>query len=122
MRIENEQQNEARMEIHFPHLTNGIAPVRPTRRQRAKTFRKLAISSAIALAAVVGVIGASSANAMVLYQDDAQEIIANGNVLNVDDRITVISYVVIHKGRLHHCHSMKSVKDDGLRITCRFNK
>ena len=29
------------MEVHFPHLTNSIARVTPTRRQRAKVLRKV---------------------------------------------------------------------------------
>ena len=50
MRIENEQQNEARMEIHFPHLTNGIA--QPKRIRKAKGRTKL-VAIAIATVACV---------------------------------------------------------------------
>ena len=110
------------MEVHFPHLTNGIVRVTPTRRPRARTFRKLAISSAIALAAVVGVIGVSSANAKVLYQDDAEAVIVNGNILSVTEDGTVVSYIVIHKSRLHYCSSMKSASlASELNISCRRN-
>ena len=37
MRIENEQQNEVRMEIHFPHLTNGIVQTKRIRKARGRT-------------------------------------------------------------------------------------
>ena len=47
------------MEVHFPHLTNGIVRVTPTRRQRAKTLRRMAISTIVALLTVVGIVSVS---------------------------------------------------------------
>ena len=120
MRIENEQQNEARMEIHFPHLTNGIAPVRPTRRHRARTFRKLAISSAIALAAVVGVIGASSANAGYVGGVDAEIVLVNGKILHIEQKNQSRSYTVIHNNKLFHCFSDRDYGKDNLIMECMY--
>lgn len=37
MRIKNRETKEANMELHFPHLTNGIAQPRRIRKARGRT-------------------------------------------------------------------------------------
>jgi len=37
MRIDNKQTDEAKMELHFPHLTNGIAQPKRIRKARGRT-------------------------------------------------------------------------------------
>lgn len=76
MRIENEQQNEARMEIHFPHLTNGIAPARPTRRQRARSLRKLLLTAGVCgtLALSVSFAFASTMNQEMIAQQEKLQV------------------------------------------------
>ena len=86
------------------------------------TFRKTVISSAIALAAVVGVIGASSANAEILRGADAEYIIVNGKILHIDQKVQIRSYTIIHKYKLFHCVSDKDYKGNGLLMSCRYNQ
>ena len=64
------------MEVHFPHLTNGIVKVMPTRRQRAKTLRKMAISTIVALLTVVGIVSVSSASTSEKKEDFWTDVLA----------------------------------------------
>ena len=108
------------MEVHFPHLTNGIVRVTPTRRQRARTFRKLAISSAITLAAVVGVIGASSANAGYVSDVDAEIIMVNGKILHIEQKNQERTYTIIYNNKLFHCFSDRQYGANNLIMGCMY--
>ena len=106
------------MEVHFPHLTNGIAQATATRSRRTRTLRKFAISSAIALAAVVGVIGASSANAGYVSGVDAEIIIVNGEILYIEQKNQERSYTIIHNNKLFHCYSDRQYGTNNLFMSC----
>ena len=45
--MNNKDKKARNMEVHFPHLTNGIAKATPTRRQRAKSLRKMLVTAGV---------------------------------------------------------------------------
>ena len=60
------------MEVHFPHITNGIAKAMPTRRQRARSIRKMLLTAGVCgtLALSVNFAFASTMNQEMIAEEE----------------------------------------------------
>jgi len=106
------------MEVHFPHLTTGI--VQPKRIRKARGRTRI-IALAIALAALVGVIGASSAKADIIQGLDASYIIDKGEVLYVEreqQRYLKFVYAISYFGNIFHCVSISNSTTAKVEVEC----
>lgn len=64
------------MELHFPHLTNGLVTTTPTRRQHAKTLRKMLLTAGVfgTLALSVSYAFASTMNQEMIAQQEKLQV------------------------------------------------
>ena len=76
LRIHKKENGARNMEIHFPHLTNGIAKATPTRRQRAGTLRKVLLTAGVCgtLALSVSFAFASTMNQEMIAQQEKLQV------------------------------------------------
>ncbi len=76
IRTKNKATKEVRMELHFPHLTNGIGRKSIASRQRARTLRNTLLATAILGLMVISAsyAFASTMNQEMIAQEEALQV------------------------------------------------